>query len=79
MEDDVDDRDKYQDNEADTDADDDDDDHDDGDHDGDDHDDAVSGSSQWQSWTYRLHHVAIICIILMASSTLFEIYLFDGL
>ena len=62
MEDDVDDRDTDQDNEVDTDADDND----------DDHDDAVAGSSQWQSWSYRLHHVAIICIILMASSTILQ-------
>ena len=46
MEDDVDDRDTYQDNEVDTDVDDDDDDHDDDDHDGDDHDDAGAGSNQ---------------------------------
>ena len=46
MEDDADDRDIYQDTEADTNADDDDDDHDDDDHDGDDHDDAVAGSIQ---------------------------------
>ena len=75
MEDDVDDRDTDQD----TEVDDDDDDHDYDDHDGDDNDDAVVGSSQWHSWSYRLHHVAIICIVLMASSTLFDIYNFDGL
>ena len=46
MEDDVDDRDTYQDNEVDTDVDDDNDDHDDDDHDGDVHDDAVAGISQ---------------------------------
>ena len=46
MEDDVDNRVTYQDNEANTDVDDDDDDHDNDDHDGDDHDDAVAGCSQ---------------------------------
>lgn len=79
MEDDADDRDSNQDTEADTNADDGDDDHDDDDHDGDDHDDVVAGSNQWHSWSYRLHHVAIICIVLMASSTLFDIYHFDDL
>ena len=51
----------------------------DNEHDGDYHDDAIAGSSQWHSWSYRPHHVAIICIISISSSTLFDIYHFDDL